>query len=139
MAGKFFVDTNILVYAYDRLAGMKHQRARDLTERLWKANAGALSTQVLQELCVSLQREVANPASLEKIREIVRTYVSWHIVVNTPESIMRALEIEERYKISFRDALIVQAAEKSGASILYSEDLATGQIFGSIQVVNPLL
>jgi predicted nucleic acid-binding protein len=43
-----------------------------------------------------------------------------------------------RYKTSFWDALIFQAAESSGASILYSEDLATGQRYGTIQVVNPL-
>jgi predicted nucleic acid-binding protein len=60
-------------------------------------------------------------------------------VTNTAESVLQALEIEARYQTSFWDALILQAAERSGASILYSEDLATGQRYGSIQVVNPLL
>jgi predicted nucleic acid-binding protein len=59
------------------------------------------------------------------------------VVTNTSESILRALEIEARYKISFWDALILRAAVEAGASILYSEDLAARQFYGSIQVVNP--
>jgi hypothetical protein len=58
---------------------------------------------------------------------------------NTPESILQALDIETRYKTSFWDALILQAAESAGASILYSEDLAAAQHYGSIQIVNPLI
>jgi len=60
------------------------------------------------------------------------------VVTNTSESVLRALDIEMRYKTSFWDALILQAAESAGASIVYSEDLAAGQHYGSIQVVNPL-
>ena len=59
------------------------------------------------------------------------------MVTNTSESILKALEIETRCKISFWDALILQAAEEANASILYSEDLAAGQCYGAIQVVNP--
>jgi hypothetical protein len=58
-------------------------------------------------------------------------------VTNTPESVLQALDIELRYKISFWDALILQAAEFSGASILYSEDLATGQRYRTLRVINP--
>jgi predicted nucleic acid-binding protein len=64
--------------------------------------------------------------------------MAWHVVVNTAESIVEALAIESRYKISFWDALIVQAAGVSGAEILYSEDLSDGQSYGSVRVVNPL-
>jgi len=46
--------------------------------------------------------------------------------------------IEPRYKVSFWDALILQAAESSGAALLYSEDLAAGQRYGALRVVNPL-
>jgi predicted nucleic acid-binding protein len=60
-------------------------------------------------------------------------------VTNTSESVLQALDIGMRYKTSFWDALILHAAESSGASILYSEDLATDQRYGVIQVVNPLL
>lgn len=138
MPDKYFVDTNILLYAHDRSAGLKHERARALIERLWTSNEGVLSTQVLQELCINLRRKIARPLPVEEIRPILQDYLSWEIVINTPNSTLRALEIEVRYQISFWDALILQAAESSGATVIYSEDLSTGQKYGPVQVVNPL-
>lgn len=139
MTERCFLDTNILVYAHDRSAGTKHQRARALVEQLWVSGKGVLSTQVLQELCINLRRQMAVPFSFDETREVMKDYLRWRIVVNTGESVLQALEIEARYKISFWDALILQAAESSGAAVLYSEDLSAGQHYGSIQVVNPLL
>jgi predicted nucleic acid-binding protein len=139
MPDKCFVDTNILIYAHDRLAGHRHERARRLVQSLWDNGQGVLSTQVLQELCVNLRRKLTRPLPIDEIRRVIRDYLSWEIVVNTSDAIIQALEIEVRYKTSFWDALILQAAEQSGASILYSEDLATGQRYGGVQVVNPLL
>jgi predicted nucleic acid-binding protein len=138
MADKFFVDTNILLYAHDPSAGGKRERARQLIEHLWTTGQGVLSTQVLQELCVNLRRKVKPPLLLDEIRRLVQDYLSWEIVVNSPESAIQALEIEARYKISYWDALIIQAAESAGAAILYSEDLAAGQKYGAVRVVNPL-
>jgi predicted nucleic acid-binding protein len=139
MSDKCFVDTNILVYAHDRSAGVKHQRAQMLLEQLWDSGQGVLSTQVLKELCVNLRRKASQPLPVEEVRQLIRDYSTWEIVTNTAESVLQALDIEMRYKTSFWDALIFQAAESSGASILYSEDLATGQRYGAIQVVNPLI
>ena len=139
MSDKCFVDTNILVYAHDRSAGAKHVKARDLIESLWDSGAGVLSTQVLQELCVNLRRKAGSPLPLDEVRQLVRDYSAWEVVTNTPNSVLEALEIETRYKISFWDASIIQAARDAGVSILYSEDLAAGQRYGSIRVVNPLV
>lgn len=138
MSGKCFVDTNILVYAHDRSAGIKHERARNLIEELWSSGAGVLSTQVLQELCINLRRKAGNPLPVEEVRRLIREYSTWEVVTNTPESVLGALEIEARYRTSFWDALILQAAEDAGASILYSENLANGQRYGAVDVVNPL-
>ncbi len=139
MAEKYFVDTNILIYAHDRSTDIKHERARQLIECLWTSGEGVLSTQVLQELCVNLRRKVAKPVPVDELRGLIRDYLSWEIVVNTPEAVLRAFEIEVRYKTSFWDALILQAAEQSGAAVLYSEDLAGKQSYGAVRVVNPLL
>lgn len=139
MSDKHFVDTNILVYAHDRSAGVKHQRAQALVERLWDSGEGALSTQVLQELCINLRRKAGKPLSVDEVRLLIRDYAAWEVITNSPAAILKALDIEVRYKISFWDALIVQAAEEAGASILYSEDLAAGQRYGSVRVVNPLI
>ena len=138
MSDKCFVDTNVLVYAHDRGSGAKHERARALIEKLWDEGGGALSTQVLQELCINVRRKAARPLSVEETRKLIQDYSKWEIVVNTAESVVEALGIETRYKISFWDALIVQAAGSCGATILYSEDLAGGQSYGSVRVVNPL-
>jgi predicted nucleic acid-binding protein len=139
MSDKCFVDTNILVYAHDLSTGIKHQRARALIEHLWNSGNGVLSTQVLQELCINLRRKAQNPLPLDEVRMLIREYSTWEVVTNTAESVLRALDMEMRYMTSFWDALILQAAEDTGASILYSEDLATGQRYGAIEVVNPLI
>ncbi|MGA3263995.1 MAG: PIN domain-containing protein [Terracidiphilus sp.] len=139
MSDKYFVDTNILVYAHDRSKGVKQQRAEELLVQLWNSGRGVLSTQVLQELCINLRRKAGNPLPVDEVRLLIREYSTWEVVTNTPESVLKALDLEMRYKISFWDALILQAAEDAGASVLYSEDLATGQRYGAIQVVNPLI
>ena len=138
MSARCFVDTNILVYAHDAAQGIRYQRARALVEELWKSADAALSTQVLQELCVNLRRKVARPLSVGETRELIEDYSKWDIVVNTAESVLQALDFESRYRISFWDALIVQAATSCGATVLYSEDLTDGQSFGSVRTVNPL-
>ncbi len=139
MAEKFFVDTNILIYAHDQTQGIKHDRARKLVEGLWQNGSGVLSTQVLQELCLNLRRKVTPPLPIDDIRRMIQDYLTWEVVVNTPDSVLLALDLEVRYKVSFWDALVLQAAETAGVSILYSEDLAAGQHYGSLRVENPLL
>jgi predicted nucleic acid-binding protein len=138
MSDKYFVDTNILMYAHDKAAGAKHERARALVEELWRDRTGVVSTQVLQELAVNLRRQAGRPLDGKGTREIIADYLTWHVVVNGGESILEALDLEARYQISFWDALVVQAAHASGAEVLYSEDLSDGQTYGSVRVINPL-
>ncbi len=138
MNDKAFVDTNILVYAHDLVSGIKNERARALIENLWSTGGGVLSTQVLQELCVNLRRKALKPLTLEETQSLIQDYSDWEIVVNTHSSVIEALMIENRFQISFWDALIVHAAERAGAAILYSEDFSDGQTYGSVRVVNPL-
>jgi predicted nucleic acid-binding protein len=137
MSDRRFVDTNILIYAHDTGAGARHERARDLLSELWEDGSGTLSTQVLQELAVNLRRKVRRPLGTRQIREIVSDYLTWHVVANTPDSVLAALDLQERYRISFWDAMVVHAAIMSGAMVLYSEDLSDKQVYGSIRVENP--
>ena len=138
MSARYFVDTNILMYAHDASAGGKHERAKAIVEELWRDRTGALSTQVLQELAVNLRQKTGRPVDLKGTREIVADYLVWQLVVNGAESILEAIDLQGRYQLSFWDALIIQAAQTSGAGVLYSEDLSAGQEFGSVRVVNPL-
>jgi predicted nucleic acid-binding protein len=137
MPDKYFVDTNILVYAHDEAAGVRHERAAVLLETLWNSGGGVLSTQVLQELCVSLQRKLARPLQAAQIRRLVQPYLSWEVVVNTPQAAVDALAISARHKLSYWDALLLHAAETAGAAVLYSEDLSHLQRYGTVRVVNP--
>ena len=138
MSGKYFVDTNILMYAHDITAGEKYHRAKAVVEDLWRAGSGVVSTQVLQELCVNLRRKAKRPLDTKSTRDLISDYLTWQVVVNAEDSILAALDLEERYQISFWDALVVQAAQTAGADVLYSEDLSDGQMYGSVRVVNPL-
>jgi predicted nucleic acid-binding protein len=138
MSDKYFVDTNILMYAHDKAAGAKHERAKAIVEELWRDRTGVVSTQVLQELAVNLRRKAGRPLDGKATREVVADYLTWQVVVNSGESILEALDIEARYQLSFWDALVVQAAQASGAEVLYSEDLSDGQTYGSVRVINPM-
>lgn len=139
MSDKYFVDTNILMYAHDTSAGEKHARAKALVEELWRDRAGVVSTQVLQELAVNLRKKAKKPLDAKATRDVVADYLVWQVVVNSGESILEALDLEARYRISFWDALVVQAAHTSGAEVLYSEDLSDGQHYGTVRVINPLV
>lgn len=138
MSDKRFVDTNILMYAHDSSAGAKHARAKAVVEQLWQERSGAISTQVLQELAVNLRRRVATPLTTKAVQEIIADYLTWQVVVNDGAAILEALDFEQRYRISFWDALIVQATHAAGANVLYSEDLSDGQHYGGVRVENPL-
>ena len=106
MSDRYFVDTNILMYAHDTSAGAKHERAKSLVETLWRDRTGVVSTQVLQELSVNLRRKVGRPLDVKTTREIITDYLTWQVVVNGGESILEALDLEARYRISFWDALV---------------------------------
>jgi predicted nucleic acid-binding protein len=139
MSDKYFVDTNILVYTQDLAASDKCSRAQALMSELWEDRKGVISTQVLQELYIALRRKLKSPLSALQAAEILQDYSEWEVVINSRESIFRAIEIESDYKISFWDALILQAAEKAGASIVYSEDLSHRRRYAGMQVVNPFI
>lgn len=137
MSDRYFVDTNILMYAHDTAAGQKHEKAKALVEELWETRSGVVSTQVLQELAVNLRKKTKKPLDAKAARDVVSDYLAWHVVVNGGDSILEALDIEARYEVSFWDALVIQAAQASGAEILYSEDLSDGQDYGGLRVTNP--
>jgi predicted nucleic acid-binding protein len=137
MSGKAFVDTNILIYAHDVSDPAKQQRAVKLIDELWDERRGVLSTQVLQEMAVNVRKSIRNRVSVAQARRLVEGFLAWEVVINRPESVLRAMEIEERFQISFWDAMIVQAAQSAGCEILYSEDLSHGQEYDGVLVVNP--
>jgi len=132
-----FVDANVLVYAEDRDAKTKHGLARDLIVQLWDNREGVLSVQVLQEFYVNVTRKLKKPVPSAKALGIIEEYLTWTVVENTGRLLTEAIALQQRARLSFWDALVVQAAVEAGCDRLYSEDLNAGQKFGSVTVVNP--
>ena len=139
MSNKAFIDTNILIYAYDLDAGPKHAIAADLLRRLWRDGTGIISTQVLQEFYVNVTAKIPTPISPAEARAVGGRYLAWHVVANTADRVMRASEIQERHRLSFWDALIIAAAVNAGAVTLLSEDLNNGQVVEGVKILKPLL
>jgi predicted nucleic acid-binding protein len=134
-----FVDSNILIYAHDADARLKHTRAIESLRALWESGAGRLSIQVLQEFYVNVTKKLATPVTRSTAREIVSTYGAWVHEATTVNTVTRATDIAEMAQISFWDALIVAAAEQAGATVIYSEDLNAGQTIAGVKICNPLI
>ena len=136
MNDKTFIDTNVLIYAYDVDAQAKHQAAKNVLRGLWSEQTGVLSMQVLQEFYVNVTRKIPRPISKESARLVVSSYTVW-CIDTTPAEISTAFHIEDESRIGFWDALIVATALKSGASRILSEDLNAGQMIAGIRIENP--
>jgi predicted nucleic acid-binding protein len=132
-----FVDTNVLVYAYDADAGAKHRAAQSILVDLWNEASGAVSTQVLQEFYVTVTRKLAKPLAKRTAREVVDTYGAWPVHRPDTDDVVAASKLEERHRLSFWDSLILVSAASSGAVRLLSEDLQHGRRFDRVRVENP--
>jgi predicted nucleic acid-binding protein len=132
-----FVDTNVLAYAHDRSEPRKQAVAQAQLEVLWRDRTGALSTQVLQELYVVATRKLQRSMHRATARRIVALYAEWPVVQIDVPLILAASELEERHALSFWDALIVEAARRSGATRLLTEDLQPGRRIGDVRIENP--
>lgn len=136
MSVDLFIDTNILVYAHDADAGERHETASRLIEEFWtKRERPTMSVQVLQELHVNLVRKGVD---INTAADTVSRYFVWRIIDNTRPLLSRAFHLQQRWKLSFWDSLIVAAAQQAGSARLWSEDLNEGQEFDGVLVVNPL-
>ncbi|MCL4177430.1 MAG: PIN domain-containing protein [Verrucomicrobia bacterium] len=130
-----FLDTNILLYAYDLDAPAKRAVALRLVEQGWTAPGDtAISVQVLQEMHVNLGKRGVSQAEATRI---VRDLTSWPVVDNSLALLQAGLDEQSRWGISLWDALILAAARASGASELITEDLNHGQDYGGVRVLNP--
>jgi predicted nucleic acid-binding protein len=136
---KTFIDTNILVYAHDASEERKQQVAQGLLLGLWESGSGVISTQVLQEFYVVATRKLDPPMSREMARKLVSLYAEWGPVGVDLPLILAASWLEETQSLSFWDALVVEAARRSGAARLLTEDLQDGRDFGGVRIENPFL
>ena len=134
---KFFFDSNILVYVFDRSSAAKREIARGLLRDHAAAGDILLSTQVLQEFYVTATRKLKPPLDPAEAVEVIGGFAQLPTVQIDNLLIQAALRRSQASQLSFWDGLIIQAALTGGASVLYTEDLQDGQLFDRLQVRNP--
>jgi predicted nucleic acid-binding protein len=136
MAGRDFLDTNVVVYAYDVSDPNKQRVAQELVR---KAIAGtfAISTQVLAEFAVTLLHKLTPPPAAQDITAILDALGPIPLIIPDGETVRRAVEARAAYGIHFYDGMIIAAAERAGSAKIFSEDLNPGQKYFGVNVVNP--
>ncbi len=130
-----FVDTNILIYAIDNSAGDKHRIAVELMTRLWMDHRGCLSLQVLQQFYVSATRKLILTPELAALQ--ISRLSRWRVYRPTVDDILSATGLHQTRSVSFWDGLILRSAQAARCSVLWSEHLSHGQLWGNLEVRNP--
>ena len=139
MKDKIFLDTNVIVYAHDRSSGKKHTIAMEIMEYLWDRKKGVISVQVMQEFYVCVTTKILKPLPLKVAGKILEYLLNWDLIINDEYITIKAIDLQEKYRFSFWDSLIVQSAIQSQAYTLFSEDLADGQSIENVKIVNPFV
>ena len=134
-----FFDTNVLVYLFDADAPKKRERAREIFDQHVRDGSLSISTQVLQELYVTLTRKLAVTLAESEACEVITALCEMPVVITDGPMVLAAIQLSQRQKLSFWDALIIESARHSGATVLLSEDLQHGQIIEGVTITNPFL
>jgi len=136
MTAPDFLDTNVLVYAYDVGDLRKRRIAQDLVT---KALAGdiVVSSQVLAEFSATLLHKLSPAARPAEVITILEALAPIHLVSTDGDTVRRAIEVRAKYGIHFYDGMIVASAERGGCARIWSEDLNSGQRYFGIAVENP--
>lgn len=132
-----FVDSNVLVYAFDTSAGARHEASAALIERLWESGGGCLSVQVFQEFFVTVTRTVKKPLSADEAADHIRDLSAWRIYAPDIVDVLAAIDLHKRARINFWDAMVVRAADQSGCAVVWTEDLSDGQSIQGVTIRNP--
>ncbi len=137
ITGPVFVDTNVFVYRHDASDPTKQARAEQWTGLLALGSAGWLSSQVVQELYATLTRGRRLNFDAAEARQIVEALSVWEPIRIDLAILRRAWLIEEHFRLSWWDSLIVAAAQATECSVLLTEDLQDGQLLDGLRVVDP--
>ena len=132
-----FVDSNVFLYAFDEAHPGKQQAARNWRAELWKSRRGRVSFQVLGEFYVNALR--MRPSAREEARAEVRDLLAWNPVMADAALLECGWKVQDRYQLSYWDALIIAAAKAASCRYLLTEDLQDGQKLDGLEVVNPFL
>jgi predicted nucleic acid-binding protein len=140
MSDKFFLDTNIFVYSFDQLAGLKARKAAQLIREALTTHKGVISYQVVQEFFNVALRRFAQPMQPSDASQYLGAVFRPLLAVHSSQALFgEALQLHAQSGLSWYDSLIVSAAIQARCDLLYTEDLQHGQRFGALQVKNPFL
>lgn len=134
-ADRFFVDTNVLLYEYDIKNLVKRDQASAWMSWLWQNTLGIVSWQVLQEFYWNAVRKLAVPK--DQAQQAVILFSAWNPPEVTLTLLERAWFWADNATITFWDAMVVAAAERTRCRWILSEDFQSGRVFGSVTVINP--
>ena len=137
MADKTFIDSNILVYAYDTDEPVKQARAREILKQGIEDETAVLSVQVISEFFTVVTRRIPSPLSVEEAEEVLNLLSILPVIDLDFRMVRHAIEIHRQHGIAYWDALIVAAAHRAECTQILTEDLNTGQVYEGVTVVNP--
>jgi len=133
-----FFDTNVLVYLFDADAPEKQAQARELVKQHTLAGDASISTQVLQEFYVTVTRKLTKPLEPSHAYRSVQNFTAtFSIIQLDADLILLAIKRSQKDLVSFWDALIIQAALREKATLLYTEDLQDGREIEGLLIKNP--
>ena len=132
-----FINTNILVYAYDSNDTAKQEYAQQLLRNCISDDTAVLSAQVLSEFFTVVTKRIPNPLSVEEAEQVLDILGILPVVEIDYRLVRRAIDLHRLYGISYWDSLIVAAAHRAGCKQILTEDLNAGQSYQGVMVVNP--
>lgn len=135
MATRSFIDTNILVYAEASDEPAKQKAALALLKQLYEDASGVLSTQVLQEYCNIALKKLKLPP--QYVRAQLDLYEQFDVIQVTPAIIRAGLDLHQIRSVAFCDAIVLASAQTAGCSLLFSEDMNTGETVDGVRIINP--
>lgn len=140
MSGRFFLDTNVFVYTFDRKAPAKARRAIELVREAVATRRGIVSYQVVQEFFNVALRRFEQPLGISEAEQYLSTVFAPLLAIHSSQSLLAdALRLCPRHGLSWYDSLIVAAAVEGQCATLYSEDLQHGRTYAGTKIENPFL
>jgi predicted nucleic acid-binding protein len=138
MTGKFLVDTNVLVYAYDRSSDEKRRRAAGILQSLAETDSGMLSTQILSEFFVVVTKKIKPPLTVNEAYFSVSNYIhSWNVTNISTFILLEAIRGVQVHNFSYFDSLVWATARMNQIATVLSEDFASGSIVDGVRFINP--
>lgn len=140
MSGGRFLDSNVVIYTLDNDSPERQRIAVSLVDRLIGERTATISFQVVQEVLNAVVRKFVPPFSVDQTRRLLEhTLMPLWRVSPTQSLYELALDLQQRYRYSFYDSLIIAAAVSSGCTRLYTEDMQHGQRIEQLTIVNPFV